>query len=71
MYMYFSFSFGVSHPSSTVDVKVNSHAGKSNIGYSAGIGLEYMTVQKQTKKFQISGGINKLKKSISFEVGIV
>lgn len=72
IYMYhcflFSFSFGVSHPYTTLGMTVNTHAGKSNTGYSAGVGLEYLTVKRQTKKFLIGGQIDKLRKSVSLEV---
>ncbi|XP_045158693.2 uncharacterized protein LOC123524511 [Mercenaria mercenaria] len=64
----YSFSFGVSHPYTTLGVTVNTHAGKSKRGYSAGVGLEYLTVKRQTKKFQIGARIDKLMKTISFEL---
>ncbi|XP_052775371.1 uncharacterized protein LOC128213563 isoform X2 [Mya arenaria] len=64
----YSFSVGVSHPYTTVDVQVASHLGQSPAGYSAGIGVEYMAVSRQTKTFLVGGAINKLRKSVSLEL---
>lgn len=59
---------GVSQPYTTVDVQMQSHAGSSETGYSAGIGVNYLTALRQTKTFQTSGRIDKIKKAVSFEV---
>ena len=67
----YSLSLGLSHPYSTVDVKMDSHVGESDSRLTGSVGLEYMTARRQTKTFQVSGQIDKLRKTVSFEVGIV
>ncbi|KAL4235950.1 hypothetical protein ACF0H5_004338 [Mactra antiquata] len=64
----YSFSVGVSHPYSTIDMTLNSHLGQSDDKYSAGVGMEYLTATKQKKKFQIDGTLDKIKKTISLEL---
>ena len=68
--VFLSFSMGVSHPYSTVGIKLASHIGKSVNKYSAGMGLEYLTARRQTKTFQVNGIINKLRKTAKFEVSV-
>ena len=67
----YSFSFGLSHPFSTTGIKMASHVGKAENELTGSLGLEYLTSQRQTKTFQISGKIHKLKKTVFFEVGFI
>lgn len=58
----------MSHPYTTLGVRVNTHAGRSKSAYTAGVGLEYLTVKEQTKRFHMGAKIDKLMKAVSFEV---
>ena len=66
----YSFSLGLSHPFSTIGIKMKSHVGKSKSDVTGSIGLEYLTSRRQTKTFQVSGQIHKLRRTVSFEVNL-
>ena len=66
----YSLSLGISHPYSTVGIKVDSHVGEADSKLTGSVGLEYMTAKRQTKTFHVSGQIDKLRKTVSFEVGM-
>ena len=66
----YSLSLGLSHPYSTVGIKMDSHVGESDNKLTGSVGLEYMTARRQTKTFHVSGQIDKLRKTVSFEVTI-
>ena len=65
----YSFSLGLSHPFSTLGIKMASHVGQSRTDLTGSIGLEYLTYRRQTRAFQMSGQIDKLRKTVNFEVG--
>ena len=67
----YSFSLGISHPYTTVGVQLNSHLATSNSKYTGGIDVEYLTVGRETKRFSVNGELNKLRKTMDFEVIII
>ena len=66
----YSFNLGLTHPYSTVGIKMDSHVGKSENELTGSLGLEYMTARRRTKTFHVSGQIDKLRKTVGFQVTI-
>ena len=66
----YSFVLGISHPFTSVDVKVSSHMGKSSDKMTGGFNMEYLTVRRETKTFSVNGEVDKLRKSASIDVSL-
>lgn len=64
----FSFTFGISHPYTSVDMQVESHVGNSDGELTGRVGVKYMTVKRQTQEFSAYGQMDKLKNSMSLNV---
>lgn len=66
----YSFSFGISHPFSSVDIQMSSKVGKSDDKLTGSFDLEYQTVRRDVKSFKVDGEMDKLRKTISLNVSI-
>lgn len=66
----YSFSFGISHPFSSVDIQMSSKVGKSDDKLTGSFDLEYQTVRRDVKSFKVDGEMDKLRKIISLNVSI-
>ena len=66
----YSFSFGVSHPISSVDIQMSSKFGKSNDKLTGSIDVEYKTVKRDVKSFKVNGELDNLRRSVSLNVSV-
>ena len=66
--VYLSMTFGLSQPYTSVGIKTYSHLGKSDGRYSAVMGMEYYTAQRQTKTFHMGGEVDTKNNMMCFEV---
>ena len=64
----YSFSVGISHPSSSVDIQMSSKVEHSNDKLTGSIDVEYQTVKRDVKSFKVDGQLDKLRKSVSLNV---
>jgi hypothetical protein len=64
----YSFTFGISHPYTSLDVQVSSQFGKSDQKLTGGIDMKYLTVTRETKAFSVNGQIDKARKAFSLNV---
>lgn len=64
----YSFTFGISHPYTSVDVQLSSQFGKSDEKLTGGLNMKYLTVKRDTKIFSANGAIDRVRKSFSFDV---
>ena len=64
----YSFTFGVSHPFSSVDIQMSSKIGKSDDKLTGSIDVEYQTVKRDVKSFKVNGELDKLRRSVSLNV---
>ncbi|XP_056009974.1 uncharacterized protein LOC125679922 [Ostrea edulis] len=64
----YTFSFGLRHLSSSVDVQFKSHVGMSDEKYSSGIKVDYLTAKRISKNFALMGEIDSLRRQINVEV---
>ena len=67
----YSFSVGISHPFSSVDIQMSSKVGKSDDKLTGSIDAEYQTVKRDVKAFKVDGELDKLRKSVSLNVSKV
>ncbi|KAL3871450.1 hypothetical protein ACJMK2_039447 [Sinanodonta woodiana] len=63
----YSFSLGISHPYSSVDISLKSHAGSSSDRVSAGFDLSYLTVRGETKSIGFNGELDSVRKQMTFK----
>ncbi|KAH9523468.1 hypothetical protein Btru_040086, partial [Bulinus truncatus] len=61
----YSVEFGVKHPETKVDIKVDSHLGKSANLMTSSMGVRYMTSTRQIKNLALFAEINELKKEMN------
>ena len=66
----YTFSFGISHPYTSVGVQLNSHIAESSSKYTGGVTLKYQTVSREIKTFSVNGELHKLRKTVNFAVSI-
>ena len=64
----YSFSVGISHPFSSVDIQMSSKVGKSDERLTGSIDVEYQTIKRDVKSFKVNGELDKLRKSVSLNV---
>ncbi|XP_056021701.1 uncharacterized protein LOC130054813 [Ostrea edulis] len=64
----YTFSFGLRHIFSSVDVQFKSHVGMSDEKYSSGIKVDYLTSKRINKNFALMGEIDSLRRQINVEV---
>lgn len=64
----YSFVLGISHPFTSVDVKLSSHVGRSNDRLTGSVNMDYMTARRETKTFSVNGEVDKVKKSAFFNM---
>lgn len=67
-YKNYSFTIGISHPYTSVDVQLSSHVGNTEGRLTGGVDVKYLTTRKDTKSFSVNGEINKLLNTFSFDV---
>ena len=67
----YSFTFGISHPYTSVDVQVSSQFGKSNEKITGGVSMNYQTVKRDVKTFSVNGEIDKVRNAFSFNVSCI
>ena len=65
----YSMSMQVSHPKSLINVDVMSHVGSTDNKMSAGMEMKYQTARRSQKNLLLRGEIDKLRKTISMQVG--
>ncbi|KAL3871442.1 hypothetical protein ACJMK2_039441 [Sinanodonta woodiana] len=63
----YSFSLGISHPYSSVDISLKSHAGSSSDRVSAGFDLSYLTARGETKSIGFNGELDSVRKQMTFK----
>ncbi|KAJ8315900.1 hypothetical protein KUTeg_006534 [Tegillarca granosa] len=63
----YSLSLGVSHPYTNVDIQMESHIGKSDEKYTAGMDVLYLTAQRQRKNFALMGEIDNYRNEINVQ----
>ena len=66
----YSFTFGISHPYTSVDMQLESQVGKSDSDLTGSVGVKYMTMKRQTREFSANGQVDKLKNSMSLNVSV-
>ncbi|XP_053393703.1 uncharacterized protein LOC123525510 [Mercenaria mercenaria] len=64
----YSFTFGISHPYTSVDVQVSSQFGNSNQKITGGINMNYLTVKRDVKTFSVNGEIDKARNAFSLDM---
>lgn len=67
----YSFTFGVSHPYTSVDIQLESEIGKSAEKMTGGINMKYLTVNRETKTFSVNGEVDGRNNAFSFNVRFV
>ncbi|KAK3581896.1 hypothetical protein CHS0354_024209 [Potamilus streckersoni] len=63
----YSFSLGISHPYTSVDINLKSHIGSSSDRMSAGFDLSYLTARGETKSIGINGELDSVRKQMTFK----
>jgi len=64
----YSLTMGVSHPSSSVDIKTVAHVANSPSMMSSGLQMNYLTARRQQVNLGLMAQINKIKKSLNIQV---
>ncbi|XP_061171948.1 uncharacterized protein LOC133181472, partial [Saccostrea echinata] len=64
----YTFSLGLRHIFSSVDVQFKSHVGMSDDKYTSGIKVDYMTAKRIKKNFALMGEIDSLRRQMNVEV---
>jgi hypothetical protein len=64
----YTFSFGISHPYTSVGVQLNSHIAESSSRITGDVTLKYQTVSREIKTFSVNGELHKLRKTVNFGV---
>ncbi|XP_069105771.1 uncharacterized protein [Argopecten irradians] len=64
----YSFIVGVTHPATTIDVQLSSHLGHVDNKFTADVGLEYLTAQRNRKNFALMGEIDSMRKQMKVEM---
>lgn len=64
----YSFTFGISHPHTSVDMQLESHVGSSDQEVTGRVGVKYLNVKKETKELYAFGQMDKLRNSMSLNV---
>lgn len=63
-----SVEFGLSHPETKVDVKIDSHVASSDEFLTSSLGIRYLTVKRQMTNLALFAEIDKIRKQISLFV---
>lgn len=64
----YSFTFGISHPYTSVDVQVSTQFGNSNQKMTGGLDMKYKTVRREVKTFSVYGALDKVRNAFSLNV---
>ncbi|OWF42298.1 uncharacterized protein LOC110461288 [Mizuhopecten yessoensis] len=64
----YSFVVGVTHPATTIDVQLTSNLGHADNKYSADMGFQYLTANRNRKNFALMGEIDNMRKQMKFEM---
>jgi len=64
----YSFTFGISHPYTSVDIQLESEMGKSADKMTGGINMKYLTVNRDTKTFSVNGELDGNNNAFSFNM---
>ncbi|WAR23156.1 APLP-like protein [Mya arenaria] len=64
----YSFTFGISHPYTSVNVEVVSHVGNSNEKMTGAVDVKYLTARRETKQFTVNGELDKIRKGVELNI---
>lgn len=64
----YSFTFGISHPYTSVDVQVSTQFGNSNQKMTGGLDMKYKTVRREVKTISVYGALDKVRNAFSLNV---